>query len=332
MTKPSALIFDGQDGTGKTTQGLLTGLVFEKLGLKVAYFSFPVYETVIGRTLGRCLDRWGPEQEIELPSPEAMGVLFAFNRLETLPSLKLLRKKGYLPLLNRGYYANLVTVARKILEEGIDWEGWSSKEKANLINTFSELDGDLIHTLSSEGEIVNLFLHLKADESLKSSREKSRFVLKNEPDRHETWFELQALAGQLYKEVAEGKIPGHKAELIRAIRLDEGGPADLKMINEIKQTAQGVAGVIAPYLRMDEDELYSVYLREIDQLGDGVRTLTKGEGEVDFEFRKLTGPVDQTISCRLMERLRRTSREAYYKVLESDYFDREGRVVRKRSF
>jgi len=210
-------IFDGPDGTGKTTQSLILGqyLRAERPRLPLVYVSLPYYISFFGRTIGRCLHRWEGEQ-IDLPAPEDMAVLFSLNRLEILPTLLSLINREYLIIFNRGPYANLFNVARRALDDGVDWSQLGSAEKTRRINEILALDRTFLEAIQREREMVNIFLLLDPQISMGLAEQKARSTLGGLPDRHESSFELQDLAARIYREIAEGQMPGHEAELVEA--------------------------------------------------------------------------------------------------------------------
>lgn len=296
MANYPIFIIDGPDGTGKTTQALLWGQYFTLRGKKVSYFSFPVYEFPIGKAIGRCLGRWGEREKMPLPSPENMAVLYALNRLETLPYiLSSITMEDDLILLNRGPYANLYNVARRILEDKINWETLPPEKKADKINSILELDREFLKAISDEREVVNIFLVLETEESIELAEQKALSTLGGEPDEYERKYELQALALQLYKEVARGEIPGHKAELVMATRgslrrMWEGDLTFDGLRDEwfgVMATAHEISKVIFSHFYYGDEELV------LRHLADGILAITQWiynnsvvEGGVAFEFRK----------------------------------------------
>jgi len=295
-------IFDGGDGTGKTTQSLLLGSFLRKSrGIPVAYFSYPVYETGIGRTIGRSLSRWGSGQAIDMPSAEDMAYLFALNRLETLPSLEQLRRMGYLRICNRGPYANLFGVSKQALKEGVDWETLAPHEKKQRVDKILSFDNELLGAIGRRSEIVNIFLFLDPVESMELAAEKARSTLGGEPDRHEEWDELQNFVAVVYKEVTEGKILGYEAVFIRATRGSVRRQWDtpwvekgLDELDGILKTAKEVSSTICPYLRKgcDFGGFWSEYAQDIPVIAVGLWRDSRTEVGVDFGFRQILGLPD----------------------------------------
>lgn len=231
-----------------------------------------------------------------LPSPEAMAVLYSLNRLETLPYLQSSITMEDLIFLNRGPYANLYNVARRVLEDKINWEALPPEKKADKINSILELDSEFLNAISNEREVVNIFLSLGTKESIELAKQKALSTLGGEPDEYERRHELQALVLQLYEEVARGEIPGHKAELVMATRgslrrMWEGDLTLDGLRNEwlgVSSTAFGIFKVIFPHLFYNSDEEFV-----LDNLADSIAEIAHwlyfnsvAEGGVAFEFRK----------------------------------------------
>jgi len=256
MTYP-VIYLDGPDGTGKTTQALILGYFLQKLNIPVAYFSYPVYEFPIGRVIGRCLGRWGNEEKIALPTPEDMACLFALNRLETLEDLR--RQSWRLTILNRGPYSNLFSVARSVLEKGIYWDGLSTAQKAELVDEMLIYDEEFLDVLQKgHSELVKIFLLMNPRESMELSAGRARSTLGTEPDEYERKETLQGLTLQIFREIADGKIEGHNAFLVEAVkgslRRAWETPEAMEKITEyegIKETAQRISQIIFPHLRLE---------------------------------------------------------------------------------
>lgn len=290
------IIFDGPDGVGKTTQALLLGMYLTRgWGTRVSYFSFPVYESRIGRTIGRCLNRWGEQQSLPLLSPEDMAVLFALNRLEALPYLKPSIILGDFCILNRGPYSNLFNVARRALQDRVEWNALSSEEKGRRVNAVLDLDKEFIDSIRDKTEATNLFLLLNPEESMVLARQRALSTLGGDPDEYEKSYELQKLVGRIYQEIGEGKISGHQALLVEATmgsarRAWEGDLTLDGVRNEvfgIMATGRGVFREVFSRLNWGDWESHSRNFAErAIELSSGLHQVSKGEGSVDFEFRR----------------------------------------------
>lgn len=277
-----AIIFDGPDGCGKTTQSLLLASYLRQQGRKVTYVSFPVYETPLGIVIGRALRRWGEKESITLPEPEDMAMLFALNRLEIASSLRGLTVLGWMPILNRGPYGNIFAVARKVLQDKVKWEKLSEEEKSRRVNEILAYDKEFKAILQGDIAAVNLFLLLDLNESMILARQKALSTLGGEPDRHEESFELQKLAGTIYREITEGKILGHQAELVQATR----GKTELE---GIMQTAQRVTRIFCQKIGSNYEKFWSRFSQEIPSMVKQIREIERSNARVEFDFRKILG-------------------------------------------
>jgi len=289
----------GGDGAGKTTQTLLMASFLRKEHhIQTAYVSFPIYDTEWGRTIGRGLGRWGSEQAIDMPSPEDMACLFALNRLETLHHLKRLSQMGYLPICNRGPYDNLFGVAKQVLDDEVNWETLPADEKIGRVNEMMVFDEKFLGDLGAKTRLVHLFLSLDPEEARGLAAEKALATLGGEPDRHEERIELQLLTTQIYQEIADGKIHGHKVEVAKATRgsvrrmWETPWPQEnMEELDGILETAREVASVIFPHLwgRRMTHEFWTEYAVGIPTIAVGLWRDSKTEVGVDFELREVLG-------------------------------------------
>lgn len=329
MKIPPILIFDGPDGAGKTTQSLLLGdFLSEECKVPVACVSFPVYEFPIGKAIGHCLGRWGPEKQISLPSPEDMATLYTLNRLETLPYLVRLVEKGHLLVSNRGPYSNLFSVARRALADGVRWDTLSSSEKATRINAILSLDNEFFSTLEEKRELVNIFLLLNPEESMELAKQKALSTLGAEPDRYEGDRALQFLVAEIYRDIAEGKVPGHEARLVEATRgrLSRfGGEESLKEFTGNLQTAERVSQLCGPIIKWPEGK-HRIYLLEMSERTTSVLGAAAWEGGVNFEFRRILGNVRPNLGetrPELMAEIQRSKPNVWRVIDESRRLDQE---------
>jgi dTMP kinase len=93
------IVIEGIDKSGKTTQ---TEMLRDKLPYKVATFSFPDYNTNIGREIRAFLDR-----RIDY-HPRVRHLLLSANRWENRDKLEALAKGNDILILNRYYQSNIV--------------------------------------------------------------------------------------------------------------------------------------------------------------------------------------------------------------------------------
>ncbi len=93
------IVIEGIDKSGKTTQ---TKMLKDRLPYKVATFSFPDYNTNIGREIRAFLDK-----RIDY-SPRVRHLLLSANRWENRDKLEMLANSNDILILNRYYQSNIV--------------------------------------------------------------------------------------------------------------------------------------------------------------------------------------------------------------------------------
>lgn len=93
------IVIEGIDKSGKTTQ---TRMLKDRLPYKVATFSFPDYDTNIGREIKAFLDK-----RIDYP-PRVRHLLLSANRWENKDRLEELEEDNDILILNRYYQSNIV--------------------------------------------------------------------------------------------------------------------------------------------------------------------------------------------------------------------------------
>lgn len=225
-----------------------------------------------------------------------MALLFSLNRLEILPCLEELLSQKQLLICNRGPYANLFNVARRVLEDGVDWNELPASEKKRRIDIILELDREFLGILGKDRKIIHVFLHLDPKESMKLAKQRAADLLDAEPDEHERSESIQQLTAQIYREIAEGKIEGHQAELVEATKGSSRRQWETPLAQEsmtelegILATAKEVSRVVFPYLMVSEwqSAALSSYAREIHLYALDLWRTGKRGGTVNFEFREI---------------------------------------------
>lgn len=93
---------EGVDAVGKLTQSSLLKQWLEKRGLSASSFSFPCYETPIGREISAFLSG-----KRDYP-PELRHMLFAANRWEKVPEIRIQQQSCDVIVINRYSESNLV--------------------------------------------------------------------------------------------------------------------------------------------------------------------------------------------------------------------------------
>lgn len=105
------IALEGADAAGKGTQVALLRSRIEALGLAVAVYDFPRYETFFGQEIARYLDPGN--QLFDKTDPFLMALLYAEDRLGALPQMREDLDRGCCLLLNRYVSSNLAHGAAK---------------------------------------------------------------------------------------------------------------------------------------------------------------------------------------------------------------------------
>ncbi|MGB0757229.1 MAG: dTMP kinase [Patescibacteria group bacterium] len=131
--KPGIYVFEGIDGSGKSTQYDLFVAWLEARGQKYKSFKYPQYDDCISGELVTSYlnNEFGPASEID---PKLASLLYAFNRFETKTMLKAWLEDGYWVLLDRYATANMGHQLGKLQddEEKLAFLHWLEKVEYNI--------------------------------------------------------------------------------------------------------------------------------------------------------------------------------------------------------
>ena len=124
MARRGKLIaLEGIDGSGKRTQLDLLSNALEARGLPTRRISFPQYETLYGKLIGRYLN--GEFGSLEQVDPHLSALLYAGNRLEAKPRLEVDLSAGEIVLADRYIGSNLAHQTARVpaeqRDEFLDW-------------------------------------------------------------------------------------------------------------------------------------------------------------------------------------------------------------------
>jgi len=96
------IVIEGGDQAGKKTQTAMLAKALSKRGVKAETFSFPDYDTPIGKEISKYL-----AGKRRFP-PQAIHCLLAANRWEKLDEILKAQEQNSILIMNRYYQSNLV--------------------------------------------------------------------------------------------------------------------------------------------------------------------------------------------------------------------------------
>lgn len=116
QNKAFTIGIEGSDGAGKETQTTLLRTALESLGKKVTSISFPRYQKTCG---GKLLyeafkSERAPQYEFSKTPPEAASLIYAADRLESLPFLNELISSNDVVIFDRYVESNLLHQGGKL--------------------------------------------------------------------------------------------------------------------------------------------------------------------------------------------------------------------------
>ena len=125
------IALEGIDGSGKRTQLDLLAHELESRGFATRRLSFPRYETLYGKLIGRYLNgEFGTLREVD---PHLSALLYAGNRLEAKPRMEVDLSNGEIVLADRYIGSNLAHQTARVPEEERDeFLGWLKRLEYGL--------------------------------------------------------------------------------------------------------------------------------------------------------------------------------------------------------
>ena len=115
MGKGKFIVFEGADGTGKTTQAKLLFNYLKKNQKNTVFFSFPNYQSAWGKMVRRYLD--GEFGDVGEVSPYLASMLYAGDRLLESPRIWKWLKDGKTIICDRYMASNIAHQAAKIKDQ-----------------------------------------------------------------------------------------------------------------------------------------------------------------------------------------------------------------------
>lgn len=122
---------EGLDGSGKNTQVTLLQEFLEKEGYKVAKFSFPQYETLIGKVISSYLK--GDYGDVKSVPYELICIAYGADRAQASNEIRNLLNAGYIVLADRFTYSNIFTAAKMPEEKWLPFVEWIEEMEFNQL-------------------------------------------------------------------------------------------------------------------------------------------------------------------------------------------------------
>ncbi|MCF7834001.1 MAG: dTMP kinase [Candidatus Pacebacteria bacterium] len=176
MKKGKLIVFDGTDGSGKSTQVNILFKRLKKEGHKVKIVDFPeYYSNFFGSFIGHCLS----EQYYNFIKvhPKIASVLYAADRFESKEKLEKWLKEGYIVLANRYVSANQIHQGGKIK---------NPKKRAEFMKWLAEMEYKVFKIPKPD---MVFYLSIPVETSLrliqKRNEKSKRNYLGNKKDLHE---------------------------------------------------------------------------------------------------------------------------------------------------
>jgi len=197
------IIFEGIDGSGKSTQSKLFRKYLEKEGLDVVEISFPQYGKKSAGLVEEYLSgKYGNSKDV---GPYRASIFFACDRYDASFQIKKWLSEGKIVIADRYVSSNAGHQGGKMS---------NSKERTNFLawlynleyNIFKIPRPDIVFILKTSSQIAQKMSGKVIDEDKK--KKKASFLGKKKRDIHELNLEHLANALKAYLELAK-KFPSH---------------------------------------------------------------------------------------------------------------------------
>lgn len=183
--KGKLIVFEGADGSGKTTQARLLLNFLKKKKIPAVYISFPRYDDSLwGEMVRRYLD--GDFGKLDEVDPYLASCLYAGDRASAADQIKKWLASGKIVICNRYVGSNMAHMGAKFKSQG---------EKLKYIRWLEDLEyGE--NKLPREDLVILLHVPIKISQRLMRGREK---------DIHEREVEYQKQVLDVSEMVAESR-------------------------------------------------------------------------------------------------------------------------------
>ncbi|MBI4037833.1 dTMP kinase [Candidatus Curtissbacteria bacterium] len=215
MNKGKLIVFEGADGTGKSTQARLLFAYFKKKKIPAVLFSFPQYQSAWGKMVRRYLN--GEFGDVHEVSPYLASVLYAGDRLLASAKIEKWLAEGKIVVCDR-------YVASNIAHQGAKMK--SQSEKSKYVKWLEDLEFD-VHKIPKPDIVVLLTLPPKSAQ---------KFMKQRVLDIHEKDVVYQEKVAETFREYSEGKKNWVEVSNMDGDRLKTLQEVDKEVIDNLKKS------------------------------------------------------------------------------------------------
>ena len=187
------IVFEGADGSGKTTQAKLLFKHLKKQKIPAEYISFPIYESTWGKLVRRYLD--GEFGDVGDVSPYLACVFYAGDRLSVSKKLFKWLKAGKIVVCNRYTGSNIAHQIVKIKNK---------KSKIKFMEWLEDFEYNQ-NKIPREDKVILLSVPVSFSQKLMKSKKK---------DIHERNKNYLADVVQIYEELERKRAYWKKVECV----------------------------------------------------------------------------------------------------------------------
>lgn len=126
------ITIEGVDAVGKFTQTKKLKEYLEQKGKKVKTYSFPNYESLIGKIIAKYLK--GEYGDINSVPKELICIAYSANRVHIQNELKQLLDDGYIIICDRYSHSNLFSAAKLPKDQWDDFINWTLEMEYKELN------------------------------------------------------------------------------------------------------------------------------------------------------------------------------------------------------
>lgn len=186
------IVFEGGDGSGKTTQTQLLLKYCTDQNISHAYFDFPNYPSFFGQLIAKFLR--GELGSIDKVSPYLASLPFSFDRAAMSKTIEKNLGEGRLVILNRYASSNMAHQGSKLENDA---------ERESFLNWVEQLEFE-VNKIPREDLVI--YLHVPWQQAIELTKKKyERHYLNGKKDIQESNALHQKKTGELYQKFAQSK-------------------------------------------------------------------------------------------------------------------------------